>query len=245
MRRWPTPAAVVLAVLISLGMARDSGADEFYYALVFGSQSQPRLAKYTHTWVTFVRAVGEGPDASRYASQPHTISWLPASLVIRPLRLEPEPGVNMTLEETLAFAFRNGERVRMWGPFRIDRETYNDSVREFNILQSGRRLYRAISFQDDPVVCDCIHAVEKVDPLFGTSRYPLIRLGHPASRFMARVVMVNTPFDQTATDHTWLVPRLGLDRYPIEHVPPPSIPDRKCELCRCPEHAARVHVEGR
>ena len=33
----------------------------------------------------------------------------------------------------------------------------------------------------------------------------------------------------------WLVPRLGLDRYGIEVVPPQQLPHRRCVLCRCPD----------
>ena len=49
-------AAVV--ALASLAIAAPSAeAAEFYYAMVFGSQSHPKLLRYTHTWATFVRAV--------------------------------------------------------------------------------------------------------------------------------------------------------------------------------------------
>ena len=41
--------------------------------------------------------------------------------------------------------------------------------------------------------------------------------------------------EQERYDNSWLIPRLGLDRYPIEFVPPQQIPRRNCVLCRCPE----------
>ena len=40
---------------------------EFYYVMIFGSESSPKQLRYTHTWATFVRAVGEGPDPRNYA----------------------------------------------------------------------------------------------------------------------------------------------------------------------------------
>jgi len=49
-------------VLASAGRTARGG--EFYYVMIFGSQSSPKLLRYTHTWATFVRAVGEGPDPS-------------------------------------------------------------------------------------------------------------------------------------------------------------------------------------
>ena len=45
--------------------------------MIFGSQSKPKLLRYTHTWATFVRAVGEGPDLNTYSLELSTISWLP------------------------------------------------------------------------------------------------------------------------------------------------------------------------
>jgi hypothetical protein len=41
--------------------------------------------------------------------------------------------------------------------------------------------------------------------------------------------------DQTRYDSSWLIPRLALDRYPIEIVPPRRIPAERCFFCRCPE----------
>ena len=50
--------------------------------------------------------------------------------------------------------------------------------------------------------------------------------------------MTRTPakgIEQERYDNSWLIPRLGLDRYPIEVVPPRRIPRRNCVLCLCPE----------
>ena len=62
-----------LVVIAFLGlafalMAGETKGDEFYYVMIFGSQSKPKLLQYTHTWATFIRAVGEGPDANNYSS---------------------------------------------------------------------------------------------------------------------------------------------------------------------------------
>jgi hypothetical protein len=79
----------------------------------------------------------------------------------------------------------------------------------------------------------CIHAVAAVDPIFGRGHYPLIRIGKPASRYIARQMMTRSVFDQWQGDNSWLIPRLGLDRYPIEFVPPQQLPKQNCFLCRC------------
>jgi hypothetical protein len=46
---------------------------------------------------------------------------------------------------------------------------------------------------------------------------------------------MRSQFDQTAEDHSWLIPRFGLDRYPIEVVSPLRIPAQNCGLCRHPD----------
>jgi hypothetical protein len=47
--------------------------------------------------------------------------------------------------------------------------------------------------------------------------------------------MTRSVYDQWEGDHSWLIPRLGLDRYPIEFVLPRQIPKENCFLCRHPD----------
>jgi hypothetical protein len=210
-------------------------ADEYYYVMIFGSQSKPKLLQYTHTWATFIRAVGEGPDANNYALYQHTISWLPQSLDVRTWTILPEPGVNLDLYQTLDTVYREREHVTMWGPFRILPLVYERSLGVKAILDSGRAEYRAISTPRNLLISDCIHAVAAVDPIFGRDHYPLIRIGKPASRHIARQFMTRSVYDQYQTEAPWLIPRLGLDHYPIEVVPPQQIAKRGCLLCRRPD----------
>jgi hypothetical protein len=125
-RIWVYAIASLGLVLGSAGGTARGG--EFFYVMIFGSQSSPKLLRYTHTWATFVRAVGEGPDPSRYALQVHTISWLPQSLEVHVWRLWPEPGVNLDLDQTLEAVSSNRESVTMWGPFLIRKEVYDRSL---------------------------------------------------------------------------------------------------------------------
>ncbi len=225
--------ALLGLVLASAGGTARGG--ELYYVLIFGSQSSPKLLRYTHTWATFVRAVGEGPDPRNYAIQVHSISWLPRSLEVHVLRPWPEPGVNLDLYQTLDVVRSNREDVTMWGPFLTEKKIYDRSLWVLQVIASGAPQYRAISTPGNLLISDCIHAVAAVDPDFGRGHYPLIRIGKPASRFLARQLTIRSPFDQAAYDNSWLIPRLGLDRYPIEFVPPQQIPRRNCVLCRCPD----------
>jgi hypothetical protein len=224
----------LFGVLFAMTASKTKG-DEFYYVMIFGSQSEPKLLQYTHTWATFIRAEGEGLDANNYSVYQHTISWLPESLDVRTWSLLPERGVNLDLYGTLEAVYRDHEHVTMWGPFRIQQMGYERSLWVKGVLDSGVAEYRAISTPRNLLVSDCIHAVAAVDPVFGRGHYPLIRIGKPASRYIAREIMTRSVFDQWQGDNSWLIPRLGLDRYPIDFVPAQQIPKRNCFLCRCPE----------
>ena len=102
---------------------------EFYYVLIFGSQSSPKILRYTHTWATLVRVVGEGPDPRNYEIYAHTISWLPETLELRVWRPWPEPGVNLDLYQTLDVVYSNRERVTMWGPLLIEKKMAHPAFR--------------------------------------------------------------------------------------------------------------------
>src|SRR5437764_4096924 len=193
------PIRPVFIALLCLAFALTAGetrGEEFYYVMIFGSQSSPKLLQYTHTWATFIRAVGEGPDANTFALYQHTISWLPQSLDVRTWSLLPEPGVNLDLYQTLDAVSRDRENITMWGPFRILPQVYERSLGVKAILDSGRAEYRAISTPRNLLISDCIHAVAAVDPVFGRDHYPLIRVGEPASRHIARQFMTRSVFDE-------------------------------------------------
>ena len=186
--RWAEGSGCTSSTSFGLVLGSAAGTargGEFYYVMIFGSQSSPKLLRYTHTWATFVRAVGEGPDPSNYALQVHTISWLPQSLEIHVWRPWPEPGVNLDLYQTLDVVHASQQSVTMWGPFVIEKEVYDRSLWVLQIIASGAPRYRAISRPGNLLVSDCIHAVAAVDPVFGRGHYPLIRIGKPASRYIA------------------------------------------------------------
>src|SRR5690348_8318895 len=62
-----------------------------YFILVFGSQSTPKRARYTHSWATVVKVTGcDGSGTPAVEEQ--TISWLPVTLNVRPLSCRVEPG---------------------------------------------------------------------------------------------------------------------------------------------------------
>src|SRR3954466_2684794 len=69
---------------------------EHFYVLVFASQSTPKRPAYAHSFATVVHTAAKCPGEEAVLEH-HTISWLPATLVIRPLYFHPEPGVNLGL----------------------------------------------------------------------------------------------------------------------------------------------------
>src|SRR5437660_16310 len=108
---------LLLSVAALLASAAPASAGESYYIIIFGSQSHPKQLRYTHTWATLVRAVGEGPDSVGYHLEYATISWLPRTLNVRVLSPHGEPGVNLDLYTTLNVVLANRELITMWGPF--------------------------------------------------------------------------------------------------------------------------------
>src|SRR5262249_46205036 len=200
------PACVVLGWAAPAGEA----AGDSYYAIVFGSQTRPKLLRYTHPWAPFIRAADSGTPGQPIL-EAHTISWLPESMNIQTWTPIPEPGVNLDLEQTLRVVLVERQRVTACGPFVISELVYRRSLEVEQVLESGAAQYRAISRPGTLLSTNCIHAVTAVDPDFGRERYPLIRVGKPASRYIAREVMTRSPFDQYRFDNSWLISRLGLD----------------------------------
>lgn len=211
-------AALSICALALLGDVRSAKGADFFYMLVFGSESDPKRLRLTHTYATFVRATGDGPDPANYNLAVHTISWVPASLDVQVRRVHAEPGVNLDLHSTMQQVLKHHQNVTMWGPYLISREIYNKSIVVLNKLNSGAERYRALDGPFNKSISDCIHVVDDVDRRFGRRRYPLDRVGKPASAFIAQRIVRRTQFDQSLLDNSWLIPRLGLTAYPMEYV---------------------------
>ncbi|MDB5310458.1 MAG: hypothetical protein JWO38_4660 [Gemmataceae bacterium] len=198
---------------------REPPPGERFYVIVFGSETTPRVPRYTHSWATFVRVTdrpGCEPDV-----EAHTISWMPATLDIRPWRFRIEPGSNLELHQTVKYALATGEHVDQWGPYESRPELYYRAAVQKEFLEGGGMGYQCVDTVGEAGRtgrgCDCIHGITDMDPQYTRARYRLIRFGTAASRFIAgelgRRDMLIGP-DQT---HDWLNGRLGLDAYPIRH----------------------------
>lgn len=135
-----------------------SGGERTFVSL-FAFQTRPKAMHTSHTFATFSRRSG---DTIRH----RTISWMPATLLLEPLRLWAQPGRNLTLEETLRLAERFQARSYGWGPFECTRELYQVAMLKADRLESGEISFVVID-QAIPhwtTASNCIHAVSDVFP---------------------------------------------------------------------------------
>jgi hypothetical protein len=127
--------------------------------IVFGQQSEGNQVELTHTFATFVKATGDGPDKQKYGLDSHTISWMPRSLDVKFLK-RAEEGVNLDLKETLRHAKAVKAEVSMWGSFRIKKELHDRALRQVTRLKTGDIDYKALDLRFRPeTAMNCIHAV--------------------------------------------------------------------------------------
>jgi hypothetical protein len=197
-----------------------------YYLLVFGAQTVPKLPRFTHTWVTFVRVPAPGTGHVHGLEQ-HTISWMPATLFIKTFRPLVEPGGNLTLHESIAMAMGYHERVSLWGPYEIPAGLYRKLLMQKQFMESGTVGYQCIDTIGEAGLhgngCNCIHAISDADAIFTRQAYPLTYFGDAASQNILRMLVERGAIQDVKTTHEWLIPILGLDRYDIvrrEYSPP-------------------------
>lgn len=185
-----------------------------HYFILFGGQAIPFRPRTAHTWAIFAKAsrLADGALAVEW----FTISWLPAHGPVRPLRVWPEPGRNYTLEETMQRAAEQNDRVSMWGPFEISAWRYELARRWFFELNSGRVKYRVLdTLWFNPRIAHCVHAVTYADPVLYKRIQPVVRVGEPGTSRLAMMYVRAGAFIRPELTHDWLIPVLGLDRYPF------------------------------
>jgi hypothetical protein len=211
----PTPADDITP---EQAAAVTAAPGERFFLVIFGSQSVPKRAKYTHTWATAVRCTGcDGTGAATVEA--HTISWMPASLDIRPLALAPEKGANLELNFTIEEMLRHDERVSVWGPYEVRPGLYQRFLVQKQFLESGAIGYQCVDTIGRSARfgtgSDCIHAVTDMDPQFDRGRYPLSYFGEAASEHIVKQISERPVIIEPGTDHGWVLSRIGLDRYPL------------------------------
>jgi hypothetical protein len=154
-------AAGLFGMLLLPGFVQ---GDELYYMLMFGAQRPVSQPKHVHTFATFVKATGTGPDLSVYQTECHTASWIAASFRLKTLALYAEPGTALDLDATLQWARCEHLDVSMWGPFQIKKELYDRAVAHIAFLQGGGLGYKLLDHRFRPCeAVDCIHALSDID----------------------------------------------------------------------------------
>jgi hypothetical protein len=192
--------------------------NERYYVIMFGAQNRIRIPRFTHSWLTMVR-VTQPPGCDQPVIDEQTISWMPASLVIRPYSRSTEPGINLGLHETIAEVQKHHERISMWGPYEIWHGSWKRLVTQKAFLETGALAYQCSdSFGEAARLgngCNCFHAISDVDPTYDRRQYPLFFFGDAASRNIVRQVAQRPILIHPEQTHDWLIPALGLDCYHI------------------------------
>mgnify|MGYP005836512127 CR=1 FL=1 len=195
-----------------------------YYMILFGGQAIPFRPRTAHTWAIFAKARRQVD--STLAVEWFTISWLPAEGPVQPLRLWPQKGKNYTLEETMQRAAEQKDRVSMWGPYEISALRYELARQWFYQLSSGRVRYRVLdTLWFNPRIAHCVHAVTYADPVLCRRIQPVVRVGEPGTSRLAMMYVRDGAFLQPEITHDWLIPVIGLDRYPfVRRFPGERIP---------------------
>ncbi len=215
-RKPPTPADDISP---RQAAAVQAPPGERYFILVFGSQSTPKVPKYTHSWATVVKVTGcGGPGAPTVETQ--TISWMPAALDIRAWSCHVEPGTNLEMHFTIQEMLRHREHIAVWGPYEVGPGlVYRFGVQK-TFMESGQVGYQCIDSIGEAARtgagCNCIHAITDMDPLFDRQQYPLSYFGESASLNLVRQLHTRPIIHCPQADHAWLLPLLCLDKYPIE-----------------------------
>jgi hypothetical protein len=191
---------------------------EHYYVLVWAGQRVVPTPAYVHTFATVVHTAEPGPGQVKVLDV-HTISWLPATLDIRSLACRSEPGVNLTLEETLEYLRRNGERVSLWGPFECRTSVYRRILVQKDFLEFSGVGYQCVDNWGEAARtgngCNCTHAITDADPEYGRANYPLIWFGDPAGEHLAQRLRERGSLLGPDVEHDEVLAALGLCGYPI------------------------------
>lgn len=184
-----------------------------YYILIFGSQSTPKRPRQTHTWATMVKTE-ERPGEPPLVCEVYTISWTPASGIVRPMRFRVETGKNLDLWTSVAGAKEYDKHIALWGPYETWQGLYRRFVTQSEFLSSGGLGYQCIDgFGESARMgngCNCFHAISDMDPEFDRRQYPLFFYGNAASANIVRQIMTRPILIHPCVTHDWLIEALGL-----------------------------------
>jgi hypothetical protein len=189
--------------------------------MVFSAQAEPNIVSRSHSFALFVHVNDEAAGSNGRQIETHIISWMPRSLSIQPLRMLPEPGVNLNLNATLDWARSVESRVSMWGPFPIQREFYEKAVVRERQLESGivRYLCRDQRYRGQ-TACNCIHAISDFDV-----EKPSLNTGISHGKIASAMIVdyFRLYFLPTRQPKDWLIDQLSLRSREIKFESTPSV----------------------
>jgi hypothetical protein len=192
--------------------------NEHYYVLVWASQRIPKSPAHTHTFATVIHTAEQGPGNVKVLGS-HTISWLPATLDIKTLALRPEPGVNLTLQESLDWVQKDGQHVFLWGPYECRASVYRRFLIQKEFMETSGIGYQCVDNIGEAARlgngCNCIHSITDADPEFGRENYPLIWFGDSASEHLALRLRKLGSIINPEIEHDEILAALGLCEYQI------------------------------
>lgn len=212
-----TAFSSVCVCALALGSAASAQPQtgERYYMTLFGAQSVPFRTRNTHTFATFTRTT---PTPSGEAvAESHTVSWLPSTLRVRPLAVRPEPGVNLTLDQTFQWVSSFDGRVSAWGPYEIGPDRFYPAVARKADLESGAISYRAVGGLTRSVaVSNCGQSFSRAGPVVGRRfLQPTPAAGESGTTHLADRYLRAGAFVDPGVRHTELLPAIGANRYPV------------------------------
>ena len=146
-----------------------------YFMVVWAYQGPGNAPRDSHTFVTFY----DGDDLANSHVKPATISWFPATGVVRPFGVE--RGHNFSLAQTLAMACRGGKQLESWGPYEITFGLYRRALARISLLKSGKVSYSLMSLR--PGTMNCIEAAGDITE---TPFRPGLSWGFAASEAVVR-----------------------------------------------------------
>lgn len=198
----------ILAFLLA-NLPQPVRGDDRYYLLLFGTQTEPVAIRFTHTFALFVKATGDRANLDGLSLETQTISWMPSSLSIRVLSSIPEPGVNLSLKDSLDWGDSVRAHTTMYGPYEVKRELYDMAARQVSKLSDGSMQYLCNDRRFRGAgATNCIHAVADLD-----STQPPLATGRQCGN--AATIAVLDHFNRyllpTQESNQWLCDRVGLD----------------------------------
>jgi hypothetical protein len=210
-------AATILLISVTASTAADpqhtpSVGDRYFMAL-FGGQGDILRPRTAHTWATFIHVSCTQGNEQIVAAD--TISWLPATLRVRPLARDAELGVNLTLGQTLSHtAGGPRSRVAVFGPFEISFDTYRKALAQMTLLESGAIRYHSLGLHGRRAdVMHCVDAVTRMDTGWEAAASPSRWYGQAGTGQMARAAVACGIVHDSTAKHSWLLREINPDGY--------------------------------